>query len=259
MADAVPLSPRSSGVVVRWRPDFAYYEQRIAILRALRDQRLLRQFRVDEQEITARLSDTCQMVVSAVQLAVTESNGSLFGSAVVSAAMDTAISLVDPVWEGGDFVATYVAPLDTDDYDDARLSAAGRFWADGLADSLGLTDWAMLCDGRGPTASLTYQLEFGIVSRAEAATRVLRRYPRVSGPPLWTDTSIAFEFPAVGLFADVHWFAKDSGRDAESLKDWLGVQMAEIPDRSADLVGRLQARMIGKTLTTESVQEMEQP
>jgi hypothetical protein len=202
----VPPQLWVQGASVRWRPDFRFYEARTRFLSRLDEKGLIRAWRVEEEEVSARLRD-------ADHEALLDSGGiTVIGTTLepdierLIFAAEAAIKEVGiPRLTTMRVQFEYIYPLEGS-YDEIRIESARRFLGS-LAD-LRITDYAVLLDGQRSDLSYEYKLEFGIVSRTEIPLRLSRLIGRMRGEGEQQSLPRSLNFsklPEVALFADMSW------------------------------------------------------
>ncbi|WP_152467685.1 hypothetical protein [Gordonia terrae] len=112
----------------------------------------------------------------------------------------------------------------------------------GLADTYA-SDCAVLLDGTSD--SWNYQVEFGVISAAEAGDRLSRRVGRRAGAGVQFSTRAGAEqFPAVSTFIDCSWFKPDTFIPLSEVDDAV-----EEARRGAEVLAyRLHSRLRGSDL-----------
>jgi hypothetical protein len=202
----VPPQLWVQGASVRWRPDFRFYEARTRFLSRLDEKGLIRAWRVEEEEVSARLRDADHEALldsSSITVIGTtlEPDIERLIFAAEAAIKEVGISRLTRmrVW------FQYLYPLEGS-YDEVRIESARRLL--GSFADLKITDYALLLDGRRDDLSYEYQLEFGIVSRTEIPLRLSRLIGRIRGGERQQSLPRSLDFsklPEVALFADMNW------------------------------------------------------
>lgn len=202
MAAVAP--PWTRGLSLSWRPALRFYERRFEILRTLDDAGVLAAFKVEEDEIDARLTGGHQLSVDSDGLRL-----DLFGQGADP----------DPTWEHVEMVSARIEPkqirstttrfqhviaLDLSFADAIAACRERLFPMPALAD-VSYQDFALLVDFAG-TDDMNAQAEFGVIRAHEVPARLSRRAGRmgapgpVAGPP-WEPK----DFGEVSLFVDSRW------------------------------------------------------
>lgn len=230
-------TPWTQSLSLRWRPALSFYATRIAILEELDNAKVLRAFRVGDEQIDAR-------ILAGHELSVSQNGLSLevFGPDAdvdeVWAYVDQAVRKVAPAQMGG--AATqfqHIAPIDMP-YD-AAIAAATASYLPPLANEI--VDWAVIVNLPGGLGNMPANrgpsVEFGIINEGEARMRLSRVGSRTTSRmqqsqlpgSRWESTT----FPAVALFADSTWPQHVSPAGVESLAD-----VREYLDATKEQAGR---------------------
>jgi hypothetical protein len=231
--------PRSTVVDLRWRPCLAFYEHGVEILRHLEDDGLLRQFRVNEHAIDARLADGTYLRIGVAGMAYTAPLGAL--PATESARItDHVVHALKPADVELVIYLAHLEALDWDlPYEDACQKATSA-WLPNLSADAGIFDSAPLVDGTTSRHGLRYQAEFGIVDARQAPDRLSRVLGnRVEGPVLPRREQEARDLPPLAVFVDSSWFPQDAPSDAEDLTTWVPAVLGEAMEEAHDLTSSL--------------------
>lgn len=231
--------PRSTVVDLRWRPCLAFYEHAVEILRHLEDDRLLRQFRVDEHKVEARLADGTHLRIGVVGMAYTAPLGALPAdeSARITGHVVHALKPADVE------LVIFLAHLERLDWNltyEEACKQATTAWLPNLSADIGVFDSAPLVDGTSGRHSLRYQAEFGIVDKDQAPYRLSRMLGnRIEGPLLPPREQEARDLPPLAVFVDSSWFPQDAPEAAEDLTTWVPRVLGEAMEEAQDLTSSL--------------------
>jgi hypothetical protein len=219
---------------VAWWRSLRFFERRFEVLRTFEDGGLLRQFRVDDDEVGMRLGDANHSLA----FGVLGLDGSLYQPDADADRLRNAIRVVFDALEPerlshATFGLQWLVPLDVS-YDEAREAAARVAMP---VNNFQPKDFALFSDGESRDPEATIVLECGVVGVAELPQRLARQVGRMgppdrsSPPTLWP----ADRLPEVAFFCDSNWIATQA---LESLDDlfhlWEGTQRA-----SAEVVSEL--------------------
>jgi hypothetical protein len=197
----------TQGASVRWRPEFRFYEARTGFLSKLDEKGLIRAWRIEGDEVSVRLKDTDHEALlnpRGIRLVATTPEPDIEPLMV---AAETAFEEIKP--RRITTVRLYFQHLHAieGDYDEVRASS-GRRLLGSLADDLKLSDYALLVDGRRGEPPYEYQVEFGVVSKAEIPRRLSRWAGRIRGEdrpyPQFRDLDSS-KLPEIALFVDSNW------------------------------------------------------
>lgn len=196
--DATP-DPLQQFLVIGWPNELRFYERRLQLLRSMVDADLALDWDVGPEHLAAKLSRGRELQLSATKLTLSCARPSSATS--FDELLRTVLTTLEPramtelrTW------FQHVLPLDSS-YDDARrrngLKLFGHVWPRDI------TDFALLVDGPALSAAANYQVEFGIVSRAEIPKRLARTAGRVVGPRI--QSTPTRDLPDVAVFTDSNW------------------------------------------------------
>ena len=233
-----------------WRPELRFYEQRVAILKKLEEQGILRAFRVQEGFVDAQLFETRDQLTvrqdgADIQLLSPEAEP---GRALE--ALCIALGEVRPTTPRSISASfQYIAPIELE-FMEAVTRGYGRVLGD-LPGSLQHGDWAILTDVslESPPASGT--VEFGIIQAEEAPGRLARHAGRAGGKSQSAQRSVAGQFPDVAVFCDGSISSALDG-DPEALPGSAGQFWASARDAHGSLVEGLRT-----VLTTNDLRRVE--
>lgn len=226
-------TPWTQELSLEWPPEVRFLEARVELLRLLEDQKRLKSFKVDETEISARLTDFAEMTVS-VTGADLRILSPLHDAELPMAALRTVLETIRPASiRGCTERFSHVVPLAGDYRELCRSAGVGLYpWWPAT-----LTDWALLVDGVAQRPDTTYQCEFGIVSDDEIADRLNRKAGRMGGrmsSAVITQLE-RITLPDVALFADSTWIMASAASPA-SIWDYISDFAAAITGEANDLV-----------------------
>lgn len=204
------MEPWSQRIVLDWVTELRFYEQRIEVLRAVKDEGLLHAFVVTESDVRGRLGgDECEMILAPGLLDIT-----LFTPKVdlarVWRAVEIAMRAVQPERPGGfRTLFQHLVPLELE-FDAALARGRERLFRLPLpVGDVDSTDWAMTVDlVEREDAAVAAQAEFGIVRRDEIPARLQRAIGRMrpfAGSPGGAANLDMAQFADVSLFADSTW------------------------------------------------------
>jgi hypothetical protein len=213
------VEPWTQRIILRWVTELRFYERRIEVLRAVKDEGLLHAFAVTEGDVRGRLAgDDCEMILAPSLLDITLHTPGV-DLARIWRAVEIVMAAVKPERPVG-FQAffQYLAPLDLD-FDSAIARGRQRLFRLPLpTGDVDFTDWAITADlSVAGTPDVTAQTEFGIVRREEIPGRLQRlvgRMSRIAGaarPGANLDMSA---FADVSLFADSMWNTSYKGEES---------------------------------------------
>jgi hypothetical protein len=237
--------PATQTIRLRWHPELRFYEQRISILRKLKEDGLVQAFRVSEEAIDAQLPDWRWLSVSVSGITLN----------VLTDDVD-----VDASWDVICVVIEQIAPLR---YTHARASyqhleplAVGfadavtrsyeRLYRGSLGtDEVTVGDWALLADvhASGPPASLG-KIELGIVLKGEVPLRLKQMGGRAPGMQhLGQREWEPSEFKPVSLFADSDLTCPAGDGREEAFLDDAGAFWTASRSQMSRLVRQLGTRL----------------
>jgi hypothetical protein len=175
----------------------------VELLRLLEDDGRLKSFKIDETEVTARLSDYSQMTIAVDRLELRIFSPLQSMDAALAAAK-SAVEIIGPTtvrMVSADLAHVVEIP---GDYSELRQSSGGRLYPWWPAR---ITDWALLVDGVSKNGQTQYKCEFGLVADTEIPDRLTRAAGRMQGPST-NATSLHLDrtrLPKVALFSDSSW------------------------------------------------------
>ncbi len=256
----MPVRPWTQRVVIRWRSALRFYEERIAILRALEGLGLLHAFQVAENRISARLGDEDHEVVvtsSSLTLRLLSPDGDV---ARLTSAARTVFEAIRPKRARPQIVLQHLVPVERD-YELYRRESARTFLATSPLETLSVTDWAFLLTGVVEHLSTEVNAEFGIVSQAEIPARIARLVGGIGAigdrdPDLAPDRWNEGEFPSVAFFSDSVWDRKEE-LDSDLLTESLSEFWDAVVSEGGRLVDELQRR-VGTETTADVALAMDQ-
>lgn len=196
------IVPWTQSLHLYWRPELRFYEKRIAILKQLEDQGILRAFRVEEGFVDAQLfrsRDRLTVKKDGLDLQLFSPDAD---PERATEALNIALSEVGPTTPRvASATFQYIVEIDLD-FAEAVSRGHGRVLGD-LPGRLNFGDWAVLSDITLDEPSCTGTVEFGIIQANEAPRRLARLAGRAGesrGQSLqrWE----AEEFPDVAIFCD---------------------------------------------------------
>lgn len=232
-------APRSAVVDLSWRPCLAFYEHGVEILRHLEDDGILRQFRVNKDDVDARLADGTYLRVGVVGMDYIAPLGPLpadesarITGHVVRALKPDDVELVISL--------AHLEGLAWDlNYDEACRQATAA-WLPGLATDAAVHDSAPLVDGVSRRHGLRFQAEFGIVDAEQAPHRLSRMLGnRIDAPTMPLREQAAREVPPLAVFVDSSWFPQGAPGDAEDLTTWVPRVLEAAMEEAHDLTSSL--------------------
>jgi hypothetical protein len=244
------LKPWTQSLSLSWRPELRFYEQRIAILKKLEEQGILRAFRVEESFVDAQLFETRDRLTvkqdgADIQLLSPDAEPDR-----ALEALCIALGEVRPTTPRS-ISATfqYIAPIELE-FMEVVARGYGRVLRD-LPGTLKHGDWAILTDvslGSPPASGI---VEFGIIKAEEAPGRLARRAGRAGGKSQSPQRWVADQFPDVAVFCD----GTISGV-LEGAPDTLPAPAAEFWDAARDAHGSL-VEGLRTTLMTNDLRRVE--
>ncbi len=195
------LKPWTQRLSLSWRPELRFYEQRIAILKKLEEQGILRAFRVEESFVDAQLFETRDRLTvkqdsADIQLLSPQAEPERALEALCIAM--TGVRPTTPRTISASF--QYIAPIALE-FTDVVARGYGRVLGD-LPGDLRHGDWAVLTDIALESPSASGIVEFGIIKAEEAPERLARRAGRTGGRSQPQQRWMADQFPDVGVFCD---------------------------------------------------------
>ncbi len=233
----------TQGLSLTWRPSLEFYEARVRLLRPLRDAGVLRQFRLDENSVTARLTRGRRLVIGVTSLLLQSFNGPL--PADTEAHLEHVVELLQPRVTSATLLLQHIVPLHTAaTYQDA-CRAAARGFLGGLAEDTGMSAVAVLVDGRAAVPAVSYQAEFGVINQAEAPGRLARVVGRTSGPAVEDDLDqlIGREYPPLAVFVDSTWMTNAVPEEAEAVPAWFTALSRDVNKEASELVDVIHRRV----------------
>lgn len=214
------LRPWTNCLRLSWSPCLSYYERRLEILRSLEDAGDLHAFRIDEDEIGARLGAAHhELRVSSDGLLA-----ALFGpeerdESVVTTAVTEALELLQPSrLRNFSVFLQHLVPLEERSYDEMRKMAAGLALGE-AAQPLGAVDCAVLFDGVSPLGP--YQAEFGVVREEEIEARLLRSIGRANPLRATPTRPLPSRLPSVALYVESDWTLDRFSREDGIASRWV--------------------------------------
>jgi hypothetical protein len=197
----------TQGASVRWRPEFRFYEARTRFLTRLEEKGLIRAWRIEGDEVSVRLKDADHQVFvdpGSVRAFATTPEPDIERLIL---AVEAAVQEINPARLTTMRVYfQHLLPMEGD-YAEVRASSARRVLGS-LAEDLKISDYALLLDGRRGEPLYEYQVEFGVVSKAEIPLRLSRQVGRMRGGDASHALSSRFassKLPEIALFADSQW------------------------------------------------------
>jgi hypothetical protein len=198
------VTPWTQQFALSWPVTLRFFERRFAIAKTLEERRMMRGLRVSESQISLLLGDpNHRLTYSADGLEVAVLQPGAEFERVIAAATLVIESLEPARIVRPTALFQWLAPLAAE-YDIARR----RFAESVLPAQPGTVfkDMAVLVDGSVAEPEMTFQMEFGIVDRAEVPSRLGRSVGRVDTgerrpPTLWPLESL----PEVAFFCDSTW------------------------------------------------------
>ncbi len=236
----VVAAPWTQALSMSWRPALKFYEERVAILRAMDAKGALKAFKVRADRIDARLENGHALTVQSDGVTL-----ELFGRDAD----------LDSVWEFVMIVFDSVEPMQVSDvhaqfqhlvaldmpFERAVATGHERFFSLPSIAGTEFGDWALLADLVG-AGGMEGQVEFGIIRGAEAPERLTRAVGRTMslgpGARRWN----LDDFPEVSLFADSRWSHHGTPIAAEKPDD-LRAFWDAASKQATDLVDALYGKM----------------
>lgn len=231
------FQPWTQRIAIRWRSELRFYEERVAILRALEGQGLLRAFRVGENEISARLGDDDHSMAlshAGLTLRLLAPEGD---TDRLTTAARTVFEAIRPKRARPQIQFQHIIPVDLD-YDDYRRHSAEALLA--ISPSIQPTDWALMLTGAAERSNADVTIEFGILAEAEIPLRLARFVGR-AGPPdgdITPDRWANSDLPSVAFFGDSHW-SREEELDSDSLTESLSAFWEDVLADSDRLITEL--------------------
>lgn len=195
------LKPWTQRLSLSWRPELRFYEQRIAILKKLEEQGILRAFRVEEGFVDAQLFETRDRLTVRQDGADIQLLSPKAESERALEALCIALAEVRPTTLRSISASLqYIAPLELK-FMDAVDRGYGRVLGD-LPGDLKHGDWAVLTDVLLESPPASGIVEFGIIKAEEAPERLARRAGRMGGRAQPQQQWRPDQFPDVAVFCD---------------------------------------------------------
>lgn len=195
------LKPWTQRLSLSWRPELRFYEQRIAILKKLEEQGILRAFRVEESFVDAQLFETRDRLTVRQDGADIQLLSPQAESERALEALCIALAEVRPTTPRSISASfQYIAPIELE-FMDVVARGYGRVLGD-LPGDLRHGDWAILTDIILESPSASGIVEFGIIKAEEAPERLARRAGRTGGRSQPQQRWVAEQFPDVAVFCD---------------------------------------------------------
>jgi hypothetical protein len=226
-----PTSPWSQSFELRWRPCLDFYEHRVALLQSLKDRKLLRQFRVGDNQVSARLGGSRTLEISVEGMSLLDALGPIQDEEGLRLLMDVVNTLHPSVTRATSW-CSHLLSIDWElDYEAACRRASSAVFGQ-LAEDASFTDFAILVDGLRD--DLQFQAEFGVVSADEAPMRIARIIGnRIGGPEgHFVDAMFGRPYPSLGLFMDSQWTTLEGVPSWEDLPYWV-VELGRRSENSA--------------------------
>jgi hypothetical protein len=234
--------PWSQAIEVNWQPCLDYFERHVQLLRHLKDQRILRQFRVSTDEFEARLTDGRTLTVGVAGLKVIEPGGAFSdpgGLKLLAGVLDSLRPKVTAARTWMVFVGALDWPLEKA----AAFELAARAFCGNLAAEMGMSDISVLADGTADDIDMTYQIEFGVVDATEIPMRASRRYGNRINAPTSPELPPGREYPNLAIFADSIWAKTTPPVGVDDLADWVLKMSGQATDRAAELLISMEGRL----------------
>lgn len=242
-------TPWAQSLQLLWLPSFDYLDNRSTLLRFIRDAGGLRQFALEDGAFIARVGRSRAVRVGIDHMIIEDALGSVDQDEATTSLLSQVVETVRPELMGLDWSFQFLAELDGfSDATAACAHAARAIHSPGLAEGLGLTDFAALVDGEVDGLGV-YKMEFGIISDEEAPLRLSRVIGRSLTESI--DREMVLEantdrdFPAVAVFVDISWQVRMALPAADPhINSWLWALQAGLIHESGRLVQSVYDRVI---------------
>lgn len=237
--------PWSQTLVMAWRPALRYHEQRYAVLRQLTEASTVAAFRVQVEDVGARLADhELELSATGLSLHLTKPDVDL---AAAEQTLRITLELIDPTITRLTFVVQYLAPLGGP-YDEMRSTAAESLvgaWVEGvtLRDCATVFDAVVTLDD-----AWSVHVEAGVLAQAEIPQRFsvpLAAAPQVAPSSSTLQNLAGADLPETAYYAGFHWttpLRSDDRLDASRILAQRGL----VDERGQVLAGMLRKGLLGE-------------
>jgi len=192
----------TQSILLRWRPELRFFEERISILRALEDRGYLRAFHVGETEVGARLIDADHEITVRHDSLSLQIRGQGADSTVMWDAAALALSRISPAAVSSlSATMQHISPLDVD-FQVAIDRGYERLFVGLPRGGMKLDDWAWLSNVFIDKPSGNGSVEVGIVQAREIPARLERMIGRARGERGSGKNWGEVDLPKVALFCD---------------------------------------------------------
>jgi hypothetical protein len=219
---------------MRWRPALEFYEERTAILRCLDNEKLLGAFRVQANQIDARLTKRGHALRVRQSGLILELLGQDADLELGWNCVVTALQKIKPKSVHVHSRYQHLEPLDGP-FDATVRAARERFLL--VPDGEEIVDWAMIVNLPGQATA-----EFGIIRDDEAIDRLTRDAGSMgesegvqNGAGFWRSAA----FPEVGLFIDSDWPEIRVGDEPQEARDAWGTQLRRATEFADNVYAKL--------------------
>lgn len=245
--------PLTRALALRWAPCPRLYDSRSRVLEVVEAVCPVKAWNIDEGRVAVSVEADSEIAVSVTGLTVTATN---LGGDSVDVFSEVALSLAEGL---GDLLSyevleartwfQYLLPwTEGDELPAVAFASATRRLFPQFADQLGLTDFALLSDGRS-TSGRDFQFETGVVQGEEAPLRLARILGRIEGHDVATPAThrrlFHHEYPDLATFVDASWVCATPPTDLGALPRWLAQQVIETESESTALALELHALSTG--------------